>query len=668
MTRVLSCFLIVVFAATVAGQDFSPPPSKAPDPATRKLIREKIVRLNNLLVSLRRQGVRDPLLADLEIYYEAASRIVEHDEFFQKESGAWTLEALDRGLVRASQAAQGYPPSWLHARGFAVVRAYHSKIDGSVQPFAVTLPADYGRDSSKKWRLDVVLHGRDTGLTEVKFLHQHNGDNSAPRGQDFVRLDVYGRGNNAYRWAGEVDVLEALNTFLTVERLAGRDKLLDPARVVLRGFSMGGAGTWSLGLHLPSRWCLLGPGAGFTETHGYIKGLPAKLPDVQEKCLTIYDSVDYAENLFNVPAVAYAGSKDPQGQAARNIADRLKGADFPYALKILTAPGLAHQFPPAWQEKAQADYAPFITKGRPAYPPRVRFVTYTLRYPSCDWVEVLALDHHYERSLADAEYSKDGITVHTANVHALHLTLPDTSAATVKLTIDDQALQARVWPPDQPQHVYLQRRGKEWSAVLPQFLLTQAARHPRKSASLHGPIDDAFTDNFLCVRGTTPSWHKTTGRYVEASLERFQKEWSKYWRGDLPVKDDVDVTSADIASRHLILFGDPGSNSLIAQVLAGLPIRWTKEKLTVAGKTYSSADNVPILIYPSPLNAGRYVVLNSGHTFHAADYRGTNALLYPRLGDYAVLHLASGEDPLAAEVATAGLFDEEWHFPASRGR
>ena len=44
-----------------------------------------------------------------------------------------------------------------------------------------------------------------------------------------------------------------------------------------------------------------------------------------------------------------------------------------------------------------------------------------------------------------------------------------------------------------------------------------------------------------------------------------------------------------------------------------------------------------MLIYPNPLNANRYVVLNSGHTFHAADYRGTNALLYPRLGDYAVL-------------------------------
>src|SRR5207302_4196848 len=140
-------------------------------------------------------------------------------------------------------------------------RAYRSRIDGSVQPYAVSYPADYGRDRIKKWRLDVVLHGRDTGLTEVKFLHEHAGGKPVPADQSFVQLDIFGRGNNAYRWAGEVDVIEAIDAFVLAERLAGRELLLDPARVVLRGFSMGGAGSWQLGLHSPSRWCVVGPGA-----------------------------------------------------------------------------------------------------------------------------------------------------------------------------------------------------------------------------------------------------------------------------------------------------------------------------------------------------------------------------------------------------------------------
>ena len=54
-------------------------------------------------------------------------------------------------------------------------------------------------------------------------------------------------------------------------------------------------------------------------------------------------------------------------------------------------------------------------------------------------------------------------------------------------------------------------------------------------------------------------------------------------------------------------------------------------------------------------------MLNSGHTFDAAEFRGTNALLYPRLGDYALLKLAgTASDPLAYQVVGAGLFDDFW--------
>lgn len=125
----------------------------------------------------------------------------------------------------------------------------------------------------------------------------------------------------------------------------------------------------------------------------------------------------------------------------------------------------------------------------------------------------------------------------------------------------------------------------------------------------------------------------------------------------------MDITNEDIASKHLILFGDPASNSLITQVLPSLPLTWTKNQLVLAGKKCNAADHMPVMIYPSPLNAARYVVLNSGHTFHSPDYLGTNALLYPRLGDYALLRLApTDRDILNTEVVTAGLFDDHWQY------
>lgn len=649
-----------VLAELIAqAQDFKPSPSKAPDAASLKTIADKTARLGKAVTSLRKQGVGEPWLADVEIHHQAAQWIVQHDEFFQPESTAWTLEALDRGLLRAALAAEGRFP-WAHAVGHAVVRAYRSRIDGSVQPYAVTLPAAYGKDPNKKWRVDVVLHGRDKNLNEVKFLHQYNGDKAAPAEQPFLQISIYGRGNNAYRWAGEADVFEALDHFLGVEAALGRGKLIDQDRIVLRGFSMGGAGTWHLGLHWPDRWCVLGPGAGFTTTHGYIKNLPAKLPEHQEACLRIYDAVDYAENAFNVPVVAYSGAKDPQMQAAVNIESRLKQAGIP--MTHLIAPDLEHKFPPEWQQKAEALYAKHVARGRPEYPARVRFVTYTMRYPSCHWVEVLGLDKHYERAVVDAERTESGYAIKTTNVRAVHLTLPAGPPQELTVKIDGETLTPRPWlHQNGSYHVYLTRRDGRWSSTLPQRLITERAQRPQKTTGLQGPIDDAFTDSFVCVRGTGKAWHAGTQHYADATLKRFEAEWAKYWRGHLPIKDDTEVTNDDIAGKHLILFGDPASNSVLGQVLDGLPLRWTKDVIALAGHKYSAADYVPVLIYPSPLNASRYIVLNSGHTFHAPDYQGTNALLYPRLGDYAVLRVAPGE-ARGPEPVLAGLFDEFWRI------
>ena len=64
----------------------------------------------------------------------------------------------------------------------------------------------------------------------------------------------------------------------------------------------------------------------------------------------------------------------------------------------------------------------------------------------------------------------------------------------------------------------------------------------------------------------------------------------------MPVKDEVDVTREDIRDKHLILFGDPGSNTLIAQTLGPLPMQWTREKIGIGDKQVSAADHVPVMI------------------------------------------------------------------------
>lgn len=666
--RILPVAALIGSFAWSAGQQFNPPDSKKPDEATRKAIAAKMEKLEKVLAGLRKAVQAAPeadrykqelRLADVEVYLKAAAWIMRHDEFYDKDSAAWTLETLDRGLDRANQLRSGHAP-WIGLPGRTVIRAYRSPIDGSFQPYAITLPSDFDKDPKKLYRLDVVLHGRDSSLNEVKFVHRYH-DKPAPKDQDFVSVAVYGRGNNAYRWAGEKDVIDAMLDFEVRTKVP-----IDSDRRVLRGFSMGGAGTWHIGLRRSFLWCVIGPGAGFTTTHGYVKGLPAQLPPYQEKCLHIYDAVDYAENAFNIPVVAYSGEKDAQKAAADNIEKRLRELKIP--MTHLVAPGLAHQFPPEWQKKAEAEYARHVVKGRNRSPKRVRFVTYTLASSGCHWVWIEGLDRHYERTFVDAEQSDEGgFTVRTENVRVLKLNLPAGMPRPLPIHIDGQDV--RVAPAligkDETLKelfVFLERHNGRWAAVSAEQLAAERKRRLQK-VGLNGPIDDAFTRRFLCVPGTGKPWHETTQKYAEGNLERFSYEWNKFLRGDLPIKNDRDVTAQDIQRNHLILFGDPASNSLIAKVLDKLPLKWTMESITFAGKTVPADNHVPVLIFPNPLNPKRYVVLNSGHTFHEADFRGTNALLYPRLGDYALLKLApTAKDPLAVEVVEAGLFDDFWQI------
>jgi hypothetical protein len=188
-----------------------------------------------------------------------------------------------------------------------------------------------------------------------------------------------------------------------------------------------------------------------------------------------------------------------------------------------------------------------------------------------------------------------------------------------------------------------------------------------KRPGLQGPIDDAFCSPFLCVRGTGHPWNDAARQYADASLKRFAEEWHHYFRGDLPVKDDTDVTADDVRTRNLILFGDPGSNAWIAKALPKLPFTWDKERIGRDGTFYSSANHVPALIVASPLPGAseRYLVLNSGHTFREAELSKLNYLLFPRWGDWAVLRFATNtSEPGALEhVVDAGFFDEQWALP-----
>ena len=193
-----------------------------------------------------------------------------------------------------------------------------------------------------------------------------------------------------------------------------------------------------------------------------------------------------------------------------------------------------------------------------------------------------------------------------------------------------------------------------------------------KRPGVQGPIDDAFAAPFLCVRGTGQPWNPAVGAWAEASLRRFSYEWARYMRGDLPMKNDSEVTETDVRTKNLILFGDPGSNSWIRKALPKLPCSWSRDEVGVGTERHSAKDHAPALICANPLPGAddHYLVLNSGHTFHEKEFAAFNYLLFPRLGDWALLRITPGaetwkpsEGAFPEEVVRAGFFDEQWKKP-----
>ena len=652
-------------ADIAAAASRKPAPPYQPTDAEKQQIRAKADELAAALKQLAAKKTDAALLADVEVYHKAADWILRYadEEFYAKRYVADTLAALDCGLARAKEISAN-KPSWPAQKG-RLVRAYRSRVDGSVQPYGLIIPDSY--DSKKPVRLDLVLHGRGGTLNEVSFIASHDGDSKSkpvPPEQNYITLEVFGRVNNAYRWAGETDVFEAL---ASVQR---RYKI-DDKRIVLRGFSMGGAGAWHLGLHHPDKWAAVEAGAGFTDTKKYTGGKLTDLKPWQETTLHIYDAEDYALNAFNVPWVAYAGEDDPAIRCTITMREALEREGFkfkPDGLNWLTSDLRAvfligPKTPHRWHPESKAASDKFINEAvavKRSEPEHVRFVTYTTRFNQCGWVTVDALEKFYERADVDARFSNKGSQLDIKTRNVTRLVLPDQPQGP-RLTINGQRLQLRPHLHAKPTDLVLEKKGAGWTASDIAFSQLERQLPLRKKHGLQGPIDDAFMEPFLCVRPTGTPNHALASDGAKARLELCVKEFSKWMRGDVRLKDDAAVTNDDIASHNIILFGDPASSRLIGQIADKLPIRWTKTSITVGSKTFSAVDHVLVMIYPNPLNPNRYVALNTGHTFGEKEFRGTNALLFPRLGDYAVLKLAkSPTGGLSEEVVLAGLFDDKW--------
>ena len=633
------------------------PATPAPAPLQAKpeelaKIKSQTVEIESLVQALKKARQADPVLVtDVEAYAHAGRMLLENSDMFANQASVeHAFATLDQGIERAKQLQAGQP-QW--NQGKRQIHAYTSAIDGAVLPYGITLPENY--DPSKPTRLYVWLHGRQNTTTETEFIYSHlrrGAGNPPVADQGQIQLDCFGRINGAgWHWAGEMDIFEAI---AAVKRRFN----IDDKRIVLRGFSQGGEGAWHISLHYPDRFVAAEIGAGTVsrtaEQHPEFK-------PYQLATLRIWENIsEWALNVHNLPLAGHDGETD-LGQLESSLRARaqLEKEGYPSVgerdyLRSQGVPGLwmqslatGHGTSPLVRQRLDAFLKEWGDKGQSS-PDHIRFLTYTTRYNRDYWVSLDGLGKHYERAEVDAKRADGGASFDIKTKNLTRLALRETTNAR-EIKIDGQTLQVKAAP-----EITLNRDGAVWQVVN-----NGVAAGLHKTHALQGPIDDAFLDPFLLVRPTGTPWNDEVNQQALRTMARFDRLWGRFFRGHPFVKDDKDVTPEDFAKYHVVLFGDPGSNSWIAQLNGKLPFKWTKQNVTLGTETFAASENYPAMIYPNPLNPAKYVVLNTGLTIEDRGYNGDYGT--PLWGDYAIVKVKAGAP--VPDLVTGGLFDENWQLP-----
>src|SRR5579872_3781848 len=397
-----------------------PPPGIPVPEATRSELQAGVDALGRKIESLRSavrsDTARADLLPDVEIFYNAVRYPLKYNEFYNAREFTTAQNLLRLGNERADELTSGKSP-WTTQTGL-VVRGYKSRIDQSIQPYGLVIPDTYQADGKALANLNLWFHGRGETLTELAFLSDRMRNRGDFSPENTIVLHLYGRYCNANKFAGETDAFEAMDAVKRYYRI-------DPNRIAVRGFSMGGAACWQFGTHFAGDWAAIAPGAGFSETPDFLKvyqNEPIKPTWYEEKLWHIYDSIWYAANLYNTPTIAYSGELDGQRQAAV----MMEAAMAKEGLKLthIIGPNTHHAYEPNAKKEVARLVDAAVAEGRDAIPASIRFTTWTLHYDRMKWLRIDRMQRHWVRARLDADTSSDGIAVKTENVAAFSILMP----------------------------------------------------------------------------------------------------------------------------------------------------------------------------------------------------------------------------------------------------
>lgn len=139
MLRWFSLSLVMVLLCGLSLQAADPPPKIPLSDEVRAELTQAVVGLRAEVAALAVNEVHRQRLVDIEVAVEAVGRSMRFDELNKKDSPAYAREVLALARERIDRLKAGGDIDWDKSPERTVL-GYRSKIDDTVQPYALSLP------------------------------------------------------------------------------------------------------------------------------------------------------------------------------------------------------------------------------------------------------------------------------------------------------------------------------------------------------------------------------------------------------------------------------------------------------------------------------------------------------------------------------------------------
>ena len=638
----------------------------------RASIRIAVTRARETLSRWAKEGrpaaIPDDVAATLEFLESRLAQLASHGD---ADVASQLVDAKELAAF-VDDADAGRDPIATRTGGLRL--AHYARADGKAQPIALYVPPSistlkpgakvplyvglHGMNGGPMSMLRVFFGGDDPGKSmgdmERAFWPSGTPPKMPAYGDGFV-LAPHGHGNAMYRQLGEEEVMDA------IAWVRARYPQIDPDRIYMTGFSMGGIGAASIPLHHPDVFAAAEPLCGY-HSYSIRRDVAGRARRPWETFLVDDRSnTEWAANGLRLPLYVIHGQRDLPEENSGVLIDAYK------KMKLILKedhPDLGHDvWGYAYDRFDQVKW--FSSYKRTAHPKHVRFRTTRPRFGDDAWVHVDRLASPSAWGAIDAavegKAGKRTVVVQTKELTAIHLDRDEEAIGDDALTVVIDGRKLAV-APGEP--LVFHRDGEVWSLGAP------SADGVHKEGHLAGPIRDVWNEPLTIVYGAGDPAQTTANLEVAQALATIR------WGVDVkyPIVKDSEVDPAAAPTKATILIGNARSNRITRALEKQLPIQIVAPSdaqpggaITFAGKTFTGNQLGAMFVVPHPLATSRYLLVVEG-----VDALGTwRSLSLPELLPDFVIYdervaPARGQQLLSfGAVLAGGFFDESWQPPAT---